>query len=463
MVHKVFFILPPTLYLITLQNICQVFCNPISEYNFHMSNIENKAENTSQNQEKENDQILSVGEYLDHLNSALKNERAKILGEVSGVQEYPGRSYLYFSLKDKNDGSTVKCFMWKNDYRLSGVTLSDGLEVVVTAYPNIYKPNGGMTLNVETVELVGEGALKIAYEKLKAKLASEGLFDEANKKPLPAFPRKIGVITSKSGAVLNDFLSNIGKYGYQIIFVNSKVEGESAVKDLLSAMRTLYMEKLDVLVLLRGGGSLESFQAFNNEYVVRALSKFNAPTLTGIGHDKDVPLSALVSDKNVSTPTAVTHILNESWDEAFAAVDMSEEKIFTGFSHGLRDRQFVLENSSMIMEKKFTGLLETFRRAEVALFGAVGRIDSVISRLGDELLLLSKSISRGFENASGSLSEKINQIEKNLQFSNPERQLARGYSIVRVGGRIIRSRLDVTEGDELDIAVSDGNIKSVVN
>lgn len=86
MVHKVFFILPPTLYLITLQNICQVFCNPISEYNFHMSNIENKAENTSQNQEKENDQILSVGEYLDHLNSALKNERAKILGEVSGVQ-----------------------------------------------------------------------------------------------------------------------------------------------------------------------------------------------------------------------------------------------------------------------------------------------------------------------------------------------------------------------------------------
>jgi exodeoxyribonuclease VII large subunit len=124
---------------------------------------------------------------LDHLNSALKNERAKILGEVSGVQEYPGRSYLYFSLKDKTDGSTVKCFMWKNDYRLSGVTLSDGLEVVVIAYPNIYKPNGGMTLNVETVELVGEGALKIAYEKLKAKLASEGLFDEANKKPLPAF------------------------------------------------------------------------------------------------------------------------------------------------------------------------------------------------------------------------------------------------------------------------------------
>src|ERR1035437_4320119 len=207
--------------------------------------------------------IFSVSEYLDKLNSVLKDEKAKVLGEVSGVQEYPGRSYLYFSLKDKKDGSTVKCFIWKNDYKLSGVTLEDGMEIIVTAYPNIYKPNGGMTLQVETVELVGEGALKIAYEKLKAKLAGEGLFDESGKKTLPNFPHKIGVITSKSGAVINDFLSNIGKYGYRIIFVDSKVEGQDAVRDILSALRILYPEKVDVLVLMRGGGSLESFHASN--------------------------------------------------------------------------------------------------------------------------------------------------------------------------------------------------------
>src|ERR1035437_7496470 len=187
---------------------------------------------TDMKNEKEEikDEIFSVGEYLDRLNATLKNEKAKVLGEVSGVQEYPGRSYLYFSLKDKKDGSTVKCFMWKNDYRVSGVTLEDGMEIIVTAYPNIYKPNGGMTLQVETVELVGEGALKIAYEKLKGKLASEGFFEEARKKALPDFPHKIGVITSKSGAVVNDFLSNIGKFGYQILFVDRSEEHTSELQ-----------------------------------------------------------------------------------------------------------------------------------------------------------------------------------------------------------------------------------------
>ncbi len=409
------------------------------------------------------DEIFSVSEYLDRLNGALKEEKAKVLGEVSGAQEYPGRSYLYFSLKDKKDGSTVKCFMWKNDYRISGVTLADGLEIIVTAYPNIYKPNGGMTLQVETIELVGEGALQIAYEKLKAKLFTEGLFDEAHKKTLPDFPRKIGVITSKNGAVLNDFLSNIGEFGYQILFVDSKVEGQDAVRDLLSALRTLYREKLDVLVLMRGGGSLESFQAFNNEEVVRALAKFNAPTLTGIGHDKDVPLCALVSDQNVSTPTAVAHLLNQSFLSAGAIIDLSEEKILSGFETGLRVDYFVLEKSRDIIEKRFSGLFETFRRAEATLTSSLIQIESKISHLSEIILQSSKNILRGFENLSAHLDDKIKQMEKTLKLASPERQLARGYSIVRRAGKIIRSKKNVTAGDELDILISDGNIKSTVN
>ena len=129
--------------------------------------------------------------------------------------------------------------MWKNDYKLSGVTLADGVEIIVTAYPNIYKPNGGMTLQVEMIEMVGAGALQIAYEKLKAKLLAEGLFDESKKRVIPEFPHTIGVITSKSGAVINDFLSNIGKCGFEIVFVDSKVEGADAVKDLLAAVKIL--------------------------------------------------------------------------------------------------------------------------------------------------------------------------------------------------------------------------------
>jgi exodeoxyribonuclease VII large subunit len=408
------------------------------------------------------DEIFSVGEYLDRLNATLKNEKAKVLGEVSGVQEYPGRSYLYFSLKDKKDGSTVKCFMWKNDYRLSGVTLADGLEIIVSAYPNIYKPNGGMTLQVETVELVGEGALQIAYEKLKGKLAAEGLFDEARKRRLPDFPRKIGVITSKSGAVINDFLSNIGKFGYEILFVDSKVEGQTAVHDLLSALRTLYREKVDVLVLMRGGGSLESFQAFNNEEVARALSKFNAPTLTGIGHDKDAPLVSLVSDANVSTPTAVAHLLSRGFEEAGATVALSEEKILSSFSSGLRDKKFVLENSGALIEKRFAGLFETFWLAESTLQNALGQIESRIARLFEIISDSSKNIFRGFENLSARVVEQISQTEKSLQLGSPEHQLARGYSIVRHAGKIIRSKKGVAVGERLDILLSDGKIESQV-
>jgi exonuclease VII large subunit len=107
-------------------------------------------------------EILTVSQYLDKINFKLKSEKSKILGEVTGVQEYPGRSYLYFSVKDSKDQSTVKCFMWKRDYTLSGVQIKDGLEVIVTAYPAIYKPNGGLSLQVEAIELVGEGALQIA-------------------------------------------------------------------------------------------------------------------------------------------------------------------------------------------------------------------------------------------------------------------------------------------------------------
>src|SRR5579872_6057828 len=108
--------------------------------------------------------ILSVSQYLDKINATLKNEKAKIVGEVSGLKMYEGRSYLYFTIKDKKDQSAANCFMWKNDYRLSGVTLRDGLEIIIAAYPAVYKPNGSLSLQVESIELVGEGALQVAYE-----------------------------------------------------------------------------------------------------------------------------------------------------------------------------------------------------------------------------------------------------------------------------------------------------------
>lgn len=403
--------------------------------------------------------VFSVSEYLDALNRSLKTVRGRIIGEISGIQEYPGRSYLYFSIKDKKDGSTAKCFMWKQDYKNSGVNIEEGLEVVLTAYPNVYKPNGGMTLQVEEIELVGEGALKIAYEKLKAQLEKEGLFDEANKKALPTLPHRIGIITSKSGAVINDFLSNIGKYGFELLFVDSKVEGEGAVKDLLSALRTLYTQKVDILVLMRGGGSLESFQAFNNESVVRAVSKFNAPVIAGIGHDKDAPLVSFVSDKNVSTPTAVANLLNTGWKESVHEVELAEEKIVGKFEKVLHEQNFLLSNAERIIEERFRTVFEKFRVYQEHLFRAFDRIGTTIERMKDTLLESERRIIREFTESLEKKKDILVQFEKLLMGQNPERQLRLGWSITKnKAGKVVRSVNQVKSGEELEVSLADGSL-----
>jgi len=321
-----------------------------------------------------------------------------------------------------------------------------------------------MTLQVEHVELVGEGALKIAYEKLKAQLEKEGLFDEANKKPLPLLPHRIGIITSKSGAVINDFLSNIGKYGFELLFVDSKVEGEGAVKDLLGALRTLYVQKVDVLVLMRGGGSLESFQAFNNESVVRAVSKFNAPVITGIGHDKDAPLVSFVSDKNVSTPTAVANLLNTSWKESAHAVTLAEEKILGRFEKLLQSSRYELENAERIIEDKFYTVFETFREYKQILIRSFSDIGATLIRMHERVREAEYRIIRGFTENLERKKDAVGQYEKLLIQQNPERQLKLGWSITRdAKGKVVRSVSDVQKGDILEVAVSDGIIHTITD
>ncbi len=384
---------------------------------------------------------ISVSHYLDQLNRTLIKERAKIIGEVLEVKLYPERSYLYFTLKDKQDQSSINCFMWKRDFMISGIELKDGLEVIVTAYPNIYKPKGTLTLNIELIELVGEGALQIAYEKLKKKLELEGLFSPLRKRKIPDYPHRIGVITSRSGAVINDFLSNIGKFGYEILFVDSKVEGQEAIRDLMSAVKTMENKYLDVLILMRGGGSLESFQSFNNETLVRQIADFPAPVITGIGHDKDIPLVSLVSDRNVSTPTAVANLLNSSWSEAKSNINLICERIFSSFQ---------------------SNIIDVFRKAENTMFREAEIIGSEIKRIGELLNQANRELFRGFETLSKNAEQFINQNAKTIELDSPMRQLKKGYSIVRSHGKIIRKIKDVKSGDELNVFVSDGAIKSRV-
>lgn len=411
--------------------------------------------------EKNDDKIFSVGDFLELLNIGLKSSHGKVKGEISSL-DIRAR-YLFFGLKDAKDGSLMNVMMWRNDYELSGVSLEEGMEVVVTGNPEIYKPFGRLSFMAKFVEHAGEGALKKAYEELKKKLEDEGVFSDERKKSLPHYPERIGVVTSKTGAVIHDFLNNLGKHGYHISFVDCRVEGAYAVRSLIAGVR-YFKEKndIDVLVVMRGGGSLESLQAFNNEKLVRELEECDFPVIAGIGHDKDVPLFSLAGDVMVSTPTAAAKALDQSWDEALSTVRLSEQKILSGFSQLLSEKKAMLSASMETLREGVSGILEKMRRLERVFDTVTGKLGFMIERVRQNLERTQKTIFADFENMHREEKQKLVRLVKTLRAYSPKRQLELGYSIVSSGGKVVRSTDDVKTDDKIEIRVVDGKIHSKV-
>jgi len=403
----------------------------------------------------------TISGYLNFLNAEFKRFKARVRGEVSSLDLRDG--YLFFSIKDKDDESVLSCFMWRRNYELCGISLEVGMEVIVDGLPEIYAPSGRFNFKVYAVELVGEGALKKAYDKLKQKLEKEGLFSLEKKKPIPEFPQRVGLITSETGAVIHDFLNNLGKYGYQISFVNSRVEGQIAVWSLISAIRYFGGKEIDVLVIIRGGGSLESLQAFNNEALVRMIADFRTPIICGIGHDKDVPLASLAADKAVSTPTAVTALLNRSWEKAIHEVLVLEKDLIYKYQSMLEAIARRIESFSDKLLRFFSVIFQIFGTLRRAIENSLSDIVYELKDARKTLSLLSKSLldnlARGLENQN----KMLEDVERQLRVFNPIRQLALGYSIVSVAGKVVKIVKQVNRGENLDIRVSDGTIKSTID
>lgn len=427
---------------------------------------------------------VSVSDFLETLNDGLKNFDARVLGEVTEVQLYPGRSYLFFKVKDKDDQAVMTCFMWRRDYELSGVELEAGLEVIVSGYPEIYKPNGRFALQTKTVEHVGEGKLKKAYDELKARLDKEGIFSPDRKRPLPVLPQKIGLITSKDGAAIGDFQVNLGGFGFKVLFVDSRVEGQLAVPELLGAIRTMRKHNSEVLVLVRGGGSLESLLAFNNEALVREVAAFPVPVLVGVGHEKDVPLIALAADTMVSTPTAAAQALNESWQEAANVVLLNQQKMLSMFAQSLQTHRSSVEESFHVVRDHFQSIITDFKKAENSFLRSSTAVRARISELrryvGQYPVVLVRGMSDLIEEAGNRVADTLNtpveklasvlrnsrsmvgSIEKLLESHNPERQLKLGYSIVHSQGAIVRRINQVRKGQNIEVRVQDGSFDSEI-
>lgn len=418
--------------------------------------------NEGDTQKKEDDdKPYTISGYLSFLNAEFKRYKARVRGEISSIDVRD--SYLFFSLKDKDDESVLSCFMWKNNYELSGISLEAGMEVIVDGFPEIYTPSGRFNFRVSTVELVGEGALKKAYDQLKNKLEIEGLFSDERKRPIPEFPQRIGLITSESGAVIHDFLNNLGKYSYHISFVNSRVEGQIAVRSLISAIEYFNGKNIDVLVIIRGGGSLESLQAFNNEALVRKIVDFKTPVICGIGHDKDIPLASLAADKKVSTPTAVTTILNRSWEKVVNDILATEKDIIYKYQRALDASKYHIESFSGELKGHFNEIFQMFEKLQRSIENNLSRIAYALKDTRKTLSLLFQSLLSEFRKELEHNNLMLADTEKQLKVFDPLRQLKLGYSIVSVAGKVIKSTKQVSVGNDLDTRVSDGIIRSIIN
>lgn len=196
----------------------------------------------------------SVLDFLTGVNAALISHRGRVEGEVTSVNN-KYEKVIYFSIKDLEKEALLECIIWRSTYDQNGVSIKQGDKIIITGVPEIFARNGKFSFKTQTIEYAGEGALKKSYDELKRKLEVEGLLAVDRKRALPDYPKKIGVITSRSGVVIQDFNSNLGRYGFDITMVDSRVEGKDAIHELLAALKTMSKQDIEVLVIMRGGGS----------------------------------------------------------------------------------------------------------------------------------------------------------------------------------------------------------------
>lgn len=411
--------------------------------------------------------VYTVSEFLDQVNDLLADhlEDCRIQGEITGMSEHP--SGVYFALKDKDDESILNCYLPPSVYHSLGLPLEDGLEVKVSGLANIWKPKGKFSLRVETIELVGAGSLKKAYEMLKQKLEQEGLF--RRKRELPEFITSVGVITSRTGAVIQDFIENLAPLGIMVNLFDARVEGRYAVNEVRAGVRWFNerMPELDVLVIMRGGGSLEDLQAFNNELVGRDIFASRIPTIAAIGHDRDIPVVSLVADQAVSTPTAAAVLINNSWSRLLEELPLRSQELVYNFTKELQGQLQKQENMTSKLTHYLLAMIMKIQELANRFKAGMAKLETGIINVKKQLKEQSVSLNKIFIQALTDFNKRLVTQEKYLASVNPENNLKLGYSIVRNrAGQIVRSTKDIGVGEivltKLYRGEFDGEVKKII-
>lgn len=389
---------------------------------------------------------LSVSELNEYIKRLFDSDRTlnavSVKGEISNFVNHRS-GHLYFSLKDA-DGQ-IRAVMFRSAAQRLKFMPENGMKVILHGSVSVYQRDGSYQLYANSMEPDGIGALYLAYEQLKEKLMSEGLFDEENKKLIPEFPLRVGVITSPTGAAVRDIINVTGRRFplAKIYLYPSLVQGEGAVENLVEALDYFEESRLvDVIIIGRGGGSIEDLWAFNSEILARKIFSAKTPIISAVGHETDFTICDFVADMRAPTPSAAAEIAVPDIRELIMRIDSMSERMchaLTSLAERKRERleslmnKDVLTRPNLLIDGRREDLVQTFIKVR----------DSAVKNINDRK------------------SKLLLQTEK-LNALSPLSVMARGYSITEHEDKILKSASDVTKGDLLKIRLSDGAVSARV-
>lgn len=383
--------------------------------------------------------VLTVSQLTAQIKGLLETDfdHIFVVGEVSNAKVHPS-GHWYFSLKDKD--ATLPCVCFKNSNSSVKFKLEDGLMLVARGRISVFAPRGSYQMVVNTLEPVGVGEWQLAFEQLRAQLESEGLFDPLRKRPIPILPKAIGVVTSPSGAALKDILSALHRRNRHVSVVISpaRVQGEGSAEEIARAINDLqHIEGIDVILVARGGGSIEDLWSFNTELVARAVAESKIPVISGVGHESDVTICDLAADLRAPTPTAAAELVARGRAE-------------------LLDKWSFLNNQ--LLSRTDTRL--TAYRAQLLRLNpnhALLRYQERLKRNQLKVKHCRESIMFSITHSLSKAKHRLTQNHEKLLALGPKNVLNRGFAIIRSeDGNIVRDTASLTVGDRLVATLSNG-------
>ena len=391
--------------------------------------------------------VFSVSEITAEIKALLDGAFGSVWieGEISNFKHHFSSGHMYFTLKD--EGAELRAAMFKGYNQYLKFPVEDGMKVLAHGDISVYEARGQYQLLVKRMEPSGVGTLYLAFEALKEKLEAEGLFDESRKKPLPAYPFKIGIVTSGTGAAVEDMKSILSRRAPHVALVirPTLVQGDGAAEDIFSAISELEQrDDLGLLIVGRGGGSLEDLWAFNEEKVVRRIADCPIPIISAVGHETDFTLSDFAADLRAPTPSAAAELASPSQSEIVAQLDDSARRLGGG-----------LRNRIQTAWQRLDGLSSRYGLQQPKL---------LLERERDRLEAQTEKMAKNIQVILAMKSAKFGSLRGELEAVSPTAILQRGYAIARrlPDGKILRSASDTEEGKRFGLTLADGELEGEV-